>query len=282
MRTLLAAVLVSALMASGARGQIIDPDKAQAWLENTYGIKSERVAEATADELVALRTIEPRPPSDFHVIAHFETFMPPDPLTPPSSDREYLINCPSRRFHVDRIESFSEHGARGGQSTSFGPTVWGLAIPNSPDERIISAVCGPSAAEVAIEAARSLGRGPEVPPPPPQPAPSPAPKVAVQSPAARGPRPATAARKPPPGAARVQLYASPDRAAAQQAMAALPARLPAAAVVGRPEIVEGSSGGKPIYRVQLAGFASTADAARFCAAARAAGQDCFVPPAAGR
>jgi len=283
MRTPLAAFLLIVLAASAARGQIVDPSKAQAWLEATYGIKSERVAEATPDELVALRTIEPRPPSDFHVIAHFETFTGPDPLTPPSSDREYLINCPSRRFHVDRIESFSEHGARGAQSTTDGPAVWGLAVPNSPDARIISAVCGPSAAETAMEAARSLAATPAQAPAPRPPAPAlpslkPPPVRAAPPPVSLAP-----VRKPPArGAVRVQLFASPDRAAAERAMAALPARLPAMAVVGRPEIVEASLAGRPLYRVQLAGFASTADAARFCAAARATGQDCFVPPLALR
>ncbi len=69
---------------------------------------------------------------------------------------------------------------------------------------------------------------------------------------------------------------------AQRFIEALPARLPAAASVGKPEIVAGSSGGLPIYRVQIAGFATPADAARFCMAARAAGQDCFVPPQTAR
>ena len=288
MRTPLAVVLAGALMASGARGQTIDPDKAQAWLERTYGIKSERVAEATPDELVALRTIEPRPPSDFHVIAHFEDFTPPDPLTPPSSDREYLINCPSRRFHVDRIESFSEHGARGRQSTSYGPDVWGLAVPNSPDEGVISVVCGPSAAQIALQEARqqaAAARPIQDPAPLPGSAPPPASKAALPV----KPRPpAVQDRKPQPvptpprrpaeaGSRRVQLFAG-DKTSAERLLEGLPARLSAVTGPNRPEIVEGSLAGRPIYRVQIAGFATSADAARFCTAARAAGQDCYVPP----
>jgi hypothetical protein len=288
---LLWATIASALRASGAFGQIIDPAKAQTWLEKTYGITSERVVEATPDALVTIRTIEPRPPSDFRLIAHFEDFGPPDPLTPPSSDREYLVNCPSRRFHVDRIESFSEHGSRGGQSTSFGPTVWGLAIPNSPDEGIISAVCGPSAAELALQAARQLASTPATQDPTPS-----SPAKAVRKPSVqtkrqpptnaaaqdRKPSPAraTPAPKPPAetGPTRVQLFAGLDRSMAQRFIEALPARLPATASVAKPEIVEGSSGGLTVYRVQIAGFASQAEAVRFCATARAAGQDCFVPP----
>jgi hypothetical protein len=284
MRAPLAAVLLAVLGAAAARGQTIDPDKAQAWLENTYGIKTERVAEATPDELVALRTIEPRPPSDFHVIAHFETFTASDPLTPPSSDREYLINCPSRRFHVDRIESFSEHGSRGGQSTTDGPAVWGLPVPNSASWRIIEAVCGPSAQELALEAERPVAPPPPLPrvtPPPVSPPaaaasePNPAlgirPRIAIQPKPPTPAKPATEARP-----VRVQLFAG-GRGPALAIAAVLPARLRAVPGYRQPEVVEGVSGGRPLYRVQITGFASQADAARFCAAARGLGQDCFVP-----
>jgi hypothetical protein len=75
----------------------------------------------------------------------------------------------------------------------------------------------------------------------------------------------------------VQLFAG-DRASAQQVVDGLPARLAAVKAPGKPEIVKGAHDGHPIYRVQISGFASTADAARFCAEARVAKQDCFVPP----
>jgi hypothetical protein len=58
----------------------------------------------------------------------------------------------------------------------------------------------------------------------------------------------------------------------------LPARLAAVKGPGKPEIVAGTLDGRPIYRVQITGFGTPAEAARFCAAARAAGQDCYVPP----
>jgi hypothetical protein len=287
MRALIAALLLFAVWATGARSQIIDPDKAKAWLENTFGIRSERVVEATPDALVTIRTIEARPPSDFHVVAHFEDFTGPDPLTPPSSDREYLINCPSRRFHVDRIESFTEHGARGGQSTSFGPDLWGLAVPNSPDEGIITAVCGPSAAQIALQEARRQLTAPPIQdpaPPPAQAMPSPSkahqtkPAPAPPADPLRKPQPATAAKSSAAtGSNRVQLFAG-DRVSAQHLLESLPARLPVVKGVGKPEIVAGAHDGRPIYRVQITGFASEADAARYCAAVRAAQQDCFVPP----
>ena len=267
-RTPLVAVLVSALGAPGAWGQpgaTIDPQKAQAWLEQTFGIKSVRVVDADPNALVTLRTIEARPPSDFRVIVHLENFRPDNPLTPPSSDEEYLLNCPSRRFHVDRIESFSQNGARGAQSTSFGPSAWGRPVPNSSDDRIISALCGPATESlVAPEAPAQADPTPTVTPPVVQDRPAPV-------------RTTTPAQRPPRGPVRVQLFAG-DRAAAQRFIEALPARLPAAESVGRPEIVQASLGGRPIYRVQVAGFVSAADAARFCAIAKGAGQDCFVPP----
>jgi hypothetical protein len=227
---------------------------------------------------VVLKTIEPRPPSDFHVVAHLENFSPPDPLTPPSSEQEYFINCPSRRFHVERIESFSQNGARGAQSTSFGPTTWGKPIPNSTEERIVLAVCGPV---IAVQAA----------PMPPassavqdrKPVPAAARRPAPKSPLAPPPK---VLRKPaPPSPApghstRAQLFAGADRDAAERFVKALSARLPAAASAGPPEIIPGTAAGRPIFRVQIAGFASPADAARFCATAKAAGLDCFVPPVA--
>jgi hypothetical protein len=286
----LSAPVLGALWTTVALGQaapVLDPQKAQAWLERTFGIKSERVVEATPDLLVALRSIEPQPPSNFHVIAHFEDFGPPDPLTPPARDQEYFINCPSRRFHVERIENFSEHGNRGSQSTSSGPSLWGKAIRNSPDERIILAVCGPvPAAGVVVAQA------------PAQPAPSPPSPPAGQGQRlaqARATAPVKKPAPPPPQKAadirttplaqnvalpRVQLFAGQDRTAAQHFVEALPRRLPMLAGIGRPEVVPATSGGRPIFRVQIAGFASMADATRYCATARAAGQDCFVPPEA--
>lgn len=272
------------MWASAAWGQAIDPQKAQAWLEQRFGIKSERVVEATPDTLVALRSIEPRPPSNFHVIAHVEDFKPPDALTPPSMDEEYFINCPSRRFHVERIESFSQNGDQGAQSTSSGPSLWGKAIPNSPEERIVLAVCGPAAAHGPVLAQAPV-QGTQ---------PSPAPVAAQRQPPsvrakAPAPKPPARAIQPPPdlrlkplaqGPARVQLFAGQDRTAALHFVEGLPPRLLVADGARRPEIVEAVSGGHPIYRVQIAGFASSEAAARFCSAARAAGQDCFVPPLA--
>jgi hypothetical protein len=257
------------ISASAARAQAIDPDKAQAWLENTFGIRTVRVVEATPDELVTLKTIEPRPPSDFHVIVHLENFRPPDPLEPPSTEQEFFINCPSRRFHVERIESFSEHGARGAQSTSYGPTDWGRAIPNSPEERIVEGVCGPVALAGEVEPEPSPASLPELQARPP--APIATPRPLGQPPASK---PAVASR---PGVARAQLFAG-DKAAARQFVKGLRARLPIMTTVAKPQIVEAPSGGHPVYRVQVSGFASPAEAARFCAAVRASGQDCFVPP----
>ena len=288
----LSAPILCAFWAGAALGQGApspDPAKAQAWLERTFGIKSERVVEATPNLLVTLRSIQAQPPSNFHVIAHFEDFGPPDPLTPPARDEEYFINCPSRRFHVERIENFSEHGNRGAQSTSTGPSLWGKAIRNSPDERIVLAVCGPAAGEGPV-VAQAVS-----PPEPPQPAPP-----AVRATAALPARTIVPPKKQAPVTAqnqrvpdirttplaqnaalpRVQLFAGQDRAAAQHFANDLPRRLPAMAGVGRPEIVQASSAGHPIYRVQILGFPSMTAAARFCSAARAVGQDCFVPPEA--
>jgi cell division septation protein DedD len=163
--------------------------------------------------------------------------------------------------------------------------VWGLALLNSPDERIIAGVCGPSPAEIALRAARAQASDPQIRDLPPafvpaaaQPQAAPTVQPAKPPPVDAGP----AAPRPTPksGPARVQLFAGPERAAAQQFIDALSPRLLALAGGRRPEIVEATSSGRPVYRVQIAGFASPADAARFCAVAKASGQDCFVfsPP----
>lgn len=278
MRTPLAA-LVGAVFAAGAWGgpgawaQTIDPQKAQAWLEQNFGIKSELVVEATPDALVVLKTIEPRPPSDVRIVAHLESFAPPDPLTPASSDQEYFINCPSRRFHVERIESFSQNGGRGAQSTTFGPTGWGKPIPNSTEERVVAAACGRAAPVLAEQnTAPAPAAAPERKPPQ---AAAPAVRKSGPIPA---PRSSTASSQTSPAGVRAQLFAGADREAAERFVKALAGRLPAIRTGAQPEIVAGVASGRPVYRVQVAGFASVADAARFCAAARAAGQDCFVPP----
>ena len=297
MKTPLAAFLLSVpimgvLWADAALGQGApspDPVKAQAWLERTFGIKSEKVVEATPNLLVTLRSIQAQPPSNFHVIAHFEDFGPPDPLTPPARDEEYFINCPSRRFHVERIENFSEHGNRGAQSTSTGPSLWGKAIRNSPDERIVLAVCGPAVVEGPVVA--QAAPPPELPPTAPPAVRAKAPPPVRITAAPKKPAPLTAQNQRLPdirttplaqnaALPRVQLFAGQDRAAAQHFADDLPRRLPAMASVARPEIVQASSAGHPIYRVQIPGFPSMTAAARFCSAARAVGQDCFVPPEA--
>ncbi|HEY4029686.1 MAG TPA: SPOR domain-containing protein [Caulobacteraceae bacterium] len=290
MRAPLAALIGGLLWASGAWGQAapptIDPAKAKDWLERTFGIVSVKVVEATPDQLVTLRSIEPQPPSDFHAVAHIEDFRQGDVLTPPSSDEEYFINCPSRRFHVDRIESFSQNGARGSQSTTFGPTGWGKAVPNSTESRVIAAVCGPVVAEAAAPAepppASRPTSVPKAAPTTPTPSTTPSPAISTPKPLAIPAIPAAPFRERElsvkPGPARVQLFAG-DRQAAQRFVDDKARRLPAGAGGGKPEIVQATVNGRPVFRVQVAGFASAADAARYCSAVRSAGLDCFVPPA---
>src|SRR5262249_33582974 len=153
------------------------------------------------------------------------------------------------RFHVERIENFSQSGGRGSQSTSFGPSGWGKASPNSTEERVIAAVCGPTAAPAA---AQPTSAPPAAPPAAPViPDVKPLPVVPATRPA---PPPEPAPRPVKSGSVRVQLFAG-DRQTAQHFVDGLPGRLPSAAGVGKPEIVQASSGGHVVYRVQLPGFA---------------------------
>jgi hypothetical protein len=146
-----------------AAPELTEVQKVEAWLQKSIGIAPERIVLLSPNVLVALKTIEPKPPSNFHLIVHFENFG--SSLEDPSSDREFFINCPSRRFHIDRIESFSEGGGQGVQTTSFGPSDWRKAWEGSQEARIISAVCDPHKIVVAAAPFAPLTRPPTVRPP---------------------------------------------------------------------------------------------------------------------
>jgi hypothetical protein len=236
--------------------------KATAWLERTLGVRVERIIDLSERRLVALTRVEPQPPSNWRLTVHIETFGVSDPLIPASSDLQFFANCPSRRFHVERIENFTENGDRGGQSTTFGGSEWTEARAGSLEARIVDAVCAPRTAATEIAP-------PEA--PPVLPAPPPAPPAAIAAASPRDVSPANHAS----GRARVQLFAGATRDIAERFAAALPARAPLAN--GRPVSVEPATvRGRMVYRVVLGGLPSDSDAARLCAQFKASGQDCFV------
>jgi hypothetical protein len=242
------------------------------WMKRTLDFQPERVVLVEPTRVVVLRSITPQPPSNFKLVVHTEnlgTFA----QAPGSSEIEFFVNCPSRRFHVERIETFTENGGRGVQSTSYGENGWFRALTGSTDDRVLSSVCGTAAAQA-----------PE--PRPTPPAPRPALVAAPKSPPAPAskPPPAVAATtivpaSTPPGPGgnvTVQLFAAAARPVAEHFTKSLPGPLVGSGRHGVVEIQEGASGGRKVFRVVIGGFASTADAGSFCASLKDAKLDCFI------
>jgi hypothetical protein len=246
------------------------------WMKRTLDFQPERVVLVEPTRVVVLRSVTPEPPSNFKLIVHTEnlgTFA----QAPGSSEIEFFVNCPSRRFHVERIETFTENGGRGVQSTSYGENGWFKALSGSTDDRVLSSVCG-----------AETPQAPE-PRPPPRPAPVAAPKPA---PAPRPPPPAVApivapvvvsgvmappqAPSGPAGSVTVQLFAAAARPVAERFAKGLPDRLPGSERHGAVEIREGASGDHKVFRVLVGGFASAADATNFCVSLKNAKLDCFI------
>lgn len=149
-----------------------------------------------------------------------------------------------------------------------------------------------AAAEPALRAAQPATKAP---PPAPAPAPKPvavappkpapvAPKPApvAPKPVAFAPKPAPVAPKPAPapaatgGAAAVQIGAFSSNALADSGWNDA-ARIAPAAIAGKGKKVEAiQKDGATLYRTQVTGFASRADATAFCNKLKAAGKNCFV------
>jgi len=107
--------------------------------------------------------------------------------------------------------------------------------------------------------------------------PAPAPKAVVTPP----PKPAPVVAKPAPapaagGAAAVQIGAFSSSALADSGWADA-GRIAPGAIAGKGKKVEAiQKDGSTLYRTQVTGFASRADATAFCNQLKAAGKNCFV------
>jgi hypothetical protein len=108
-------------------------------------------------------------------------------------------------------------------------------------------------------------------------APAPVKEKAVTSPpaakpAAKTPAPAPAAA----GGSFVQIGAVSSQALADKAWTDAAAVSPGLATGKGKNVEKVDRDGKALYRVQMTGFASKADATAFCAKLKAAGKDCFA------
>jgi len=121
-------------------------------------------------------------------------------------------------------------------------------------------------------------------PPAPKAAPAPVAKAAAPAakPAAAKPEPKAAAAAPAPaakaaaGAAAVQIGAFSSQALADKGWSDAAALAPGAAAGKGKSVEKVDKDGKTLFRTQVTGFASRADATAFCDKLKAAGKACFV------
>jgi hypothetical protein len=116
-------------------------------------------------------------------------------------------------------------------------------------------------------------------------APKPAPAAKAAAPAPAKPAPAkpeakaagpTPAAKPAGGVAAVQIGAFSSQALADKGWSDAAAVAPGAAAGKGKSVEKVDKDGKTLFRTQVTGFASRADAAAFCDKLKAAGKACFV------
>ncbi len=117
---------------------------------------------------------------------------------------------------------------------------------------------------------------PAMTPPPPSPSQSPAPALTTASAAPPPPAPAEAPAEAGGGAYMVQLAALNSQADAQRAWARIAGAMPALFGEKQPDIKNAVVNGKTFYRLRTGGFASPAEAAKFCGEVSAAGSACTV------
>src|SRR6185312_4627642 len=123
----------------------------------------------------------------------------------------------------------------------------------------------PAATPAALKPAPKA-EAPVAKPPPAKPqAPKPEPKAATPAPAAKT-----------PGAAAVQIGAFSSQALADKGWADAAAISPGLAAGKGKSVEKVDKDGKTLFRTQVTGFASRADAAAFCDKLKAAGKACFV------
>ncbi len=119
----------------------------------------------------------------------------------------------------------------------------------------------------------------------PPPAPKPTPRAEPAGPSAKAPAPTpakpAAAKSPAPaaaasGAAAVQIGAFSSQALADKGWSDAAAIAPGAAAGKGKNVEKVDKDGKTLFRTQVTGFSSRADATAFCEKLKAAGKACFV------
>ena len=187
-------------------------------------------------------------------------------------------DCENRRIRLGETTGYSERNLLGTRKVlRAAETGWRTPEPGSAVDHAWRAACEPgfmgpfrsSAVKLAEAETPSASTAPEL-------LAQSQPKPVVAAPVVTVVRPVSQPSKPPvparPSGLAAQLGAVGSDAAAQALLASLRDRL-----AGRTTWVEQADvAGRTWHRAMAGGFADSADARRFCAGLRAAGQSCFV------
>jgi hypothetical protein len=146
------------------------------------------------------------------------------------------------------------------------------AVPKSAAQPAPKPIVVASAAPPAPKAAAPVAAPPKAAPPPVKEKPAAAPaKAAEPAPVAK-----PAANPPATGAAAVQIGAFSSQALADKGWNDTAALAPGMAAGKGKSVEKVDKDGKTLFRTQVTGFASRADATAFCDKLKAAGKACFV------
>lgn len=186
---------------------------------------------------------------------------------------------PAEAQPADPAEGLQIYQSEQGEEAPAAPNF--TAPPETPQARPVTVQPPPKAAPTAPVVSAPIAALPAAPAPlkpaVAPPAVAPAPKAATPAPksidAALNPAPAPKASG---GAAAVQIGAFSSQALADKGWADA-ARIAPGAAAGKGKSVQAiQKDGATLYRTQVTGFASRADASAFCNQLKAAGKSCFV------
>ena len=210
-----------------------------------------------------------------------------------------LINVDCRRSANRFVEmvGYRQAGLKGPGVPSAVSGAWVRPGADSYMAAVTARICAGAAAApadsgpppVVVEAADTAPAAPPVPPtsasiiPPPSPAPAPATSVSIIPPPSPAPPPAssvsiipppsTVQAAHPPSPVVAQVAASPTAKGAQRVLNALRAQItPPLSGTVEPALVNGAQ----VYRANVTGFASKAEARAFCLQAAGVSKTCWV------
>lgn len=238
----------------------LDRDTLLNWLKRETDITPERVVAVTPQALTAVVSTFPggggQPP---RVVIRAEA-LDPDTYAQTGALSWHVsisADCERRRIRLSETTGYDQRNLLGERKPiRAAESDWRTAPPGTALELAWRAACEPGFRGPLH------GEGVKMAQVEPAPAPSPA----------RSEPAAAAASAPAPTGAVVQVGAAPTEAEAWKLLGALGARLE-----GREAWVESATvGGRLWRRALVGGFADRAAAARFCAALKSGGRDCFV------